>query len=171
MKLLWCLLIAFAWQHAQADQSNANVSNGSSANNLKCGSAVATCNCKAPRVVKVVDQAKIVELEKEIAKLKAEKASLEAQLDNSLFYIHHQQPEKVEVVRIVQQKARNNSISVIGAASKTGLDVSSTGNSYESKTAYQGDAGLMYQHDFGRVRGSLGATLNGTGMIGIGYNF
>lgn len=155
-----------------ADQSNTQPGNGSSANNLKCGNTVQNCNCKATeKIVKVEDTARIRRLEAQIAKLQAENEVIRKDNDKLLTAVRTSEDNIIEVTRVVKEKRYNDAISLIGGTSKTDLQVKQTGNTYDARNQYEATVGLMYQHDFDRVRGSLGITVNGIGFLGAGYSF
>jgi hypothetical protein len=103
-------------------------------------------------------------LRAEIEKLKAEKAALQEKYDRLVFDVHHMSKKEHE-------NSDKNAINLIGAASQTKLETESTASTFQTITKYQPDVGLMYQHDFNYVRGSIGVTLNGTLMLGVGLTF
>lgn len=79
---------------------------------------------------------------------------------------------KVKKVRVrVKSRTPKNSISLIGGASPTKLKVDQSASGFRADTEYEPDAGLMYQRDFGRVRGTAAATIRGSFLLGVGYNW
>jgi len=75
-------------------------------------------------------------------------------------------------VLVDKNSSNRNSISLLGMATPTALNVQGTANNYKASTEYRPDLGLMYQRDFGdSVRGSLGATIRGNGLAALGWNF
>lgn len=78
---------------------------------------------------------------------------------------------KTEYVTVDQYPDRN-SVSLLGLATPTGLKVESSDATHKASTYYQPDLGLMYQRDLtDSLRGTIGATLKGNAMLGLGYNF
>jgi hypothetical protein len=133
---------------------------------------VNNCNpvviCK-PAVIYATDKqkARIKELEEEVEKLKRENQELRAIFQIEDDFIHNPYPAMRR-----RNEDKNNAISLIGAASQTGMDVTNNGDgSFSAHSVYRPDAGLMYQHDFNNVRGSIGATLNGSALLGVGLKF
>lgn len=152
------LISIFGAQIVFAHQDKANFGNGNNINNCN---PVLRCS---PRVVyrTKIDNSRIVELEAQIV-------ALQAKYDQALYFVHHRPKQVVQVVK--QEESRSNSLSLLGAVSQTKLKTSEDATSYKSKTEAEFDAGLMFQHDFGMIRGSIAATLNGTGILGVGLNF
>lgn len=170
MKVLIFMLIGLTAYGA--DQSNSQLGNGSSANNLKCGNTVQNCNCKSvEKIVRVENTAKIARLEAELAKLRAENEVIRRDNDKLMSEVRTSEDNILEVTRVVKEKRHNDAISLIGGMSKTDLQVKQTSTSYDARNLYEPNVGLMYQHDFNRVRGSFGLTVNGTGFLGVGYSF
>ena len=65
-----------------------------------------------------------------------------------------------------------NSISLMGFAQRTKLDIDESATDYTVEREHEFDIGLMYQRDITRrVRFSLGGNLDGTGFAGFGFNF
>jgi len=157
--LMFLLMSNFSWA-----QTNTNVSQGSSANNLNCGNVHVTCK---PTVI--YSTKKQQEL---IKKLQAENAQLKSQLAHDLAVYRHviiKIDNRIE--KIKQENPGKNAISLVGGVSSTGLNVSGTSTTFTAKTVYQRDFGLMYQRDFGFVRGSAEVTMDGVVLLGIGLRF
>lgn len=79
---------------------------------------------------------------------------------------------KEVIVEKEVNKNKKNSLSLVGGASPSKLNVSQTSNHYDAKIEYQPDLGLMYQRDLEddyRLSGAL--TIQGNILIGLGYNF
>ena len=65
-----------------------------------------------------------------------------------------------------------NSISLMGFAQRTRLDIDESNSDYTVDREHEFDLGLMYQRDLTRrIRFSLGGNLDGTGFVGMGFNF
>jgi hypothetical protein len=80
--------------------------------------------------------------------------------------------QRVIVDRVCREESRKNSISLLLGRSVTGLQTSQPSPStLDAKTVGQFDAGAMYQRDFGRIRISVGGTMNGSVYGGVGLNF
>lgn len=122
---------------------------------LKCESKIVYNTAK--------QRARIAALEARIAVLEKENAELGQKYNKALIVIHHPMMEREEPNR--------NAISILGGASPTKLNTSSTPTSFKAANDFEPAVGLMYQHDFGRIRGSVAATLNGVGLLGVGLNF
>lgn len=74
--------------------------------------------------------------------------------------------------RHVEKSGNRNSISLLGLATPTRLITEDSGSSYKAYTKYQADVGLMYQRDLSQsIRGSIGASIRGNALLGLGYNF
>lgn len=87
---------------------------------------------------------------------------------------------KYKIKKVVKYKKRRvvkveqgpkNAISVLGGVSKTGLGSNRTGNTTIVDTNFEPDFGLMYQHDFGRVRTSVSGSIRQNFMLGVGLTF
>lgn len=72
----------------------------------------------------------------------------------------------------VKPKRKKNSISLLGVAAKTDYEVIESATSTDVDKQYEADFGVMYQRDVSEsIRFSIGGTVNGTGMIGLGWNY
>ena len=77
-----------------------------------------------------------------------------------------------KTVEYVQVKdIEKNSLSILGVAATTKLETSLSDTSFKAKNDYEPDLGLMYQRDFDNFRGTLGATIKGTLLLGAGIRF
>jgi len=79
--------------------------------------------------------------------------------------------KKVEKVEVVRHEGRKNALSVIGGVSKTDIRSRKDGNTTVVDTQFEPDVGVMFQHDFGRIRGSVSGTINRNLMLGVGLTF
>ena len=73
--------------------------------------------------------------------------------------------------KIVKEEMDRNSLSLIAVANPTGLTVSEAGGKHKAKTDYEFDIGLMFQHDFDDIRGTVGVTVQGNLFLGAGVRF
>jgi cell division protein FtsB len=164
-------IILFVSTAALAGQSNSAVSQGSSANNINCGSL--HVNCKPTVVYHTEKQdAEMKELRAQNEALKAENDKLKARVAYELALARKVITYRDNQIRRAEEnRPGNNAFSVVGGASQTGLQTSQTPTSFTAKTVYEPDFGLMYQHDFSYVRGSIEATINGTVLLGLGIRF
>jgi hypothetical protein len=65
-----------------------------------------------------------------------------------------------------------NSISLMAFAQRTKLKIDEDEKEYDVERVHEGDVGLMYQRDIGRsLRFSIGGNTDGTGFLGLGFNF
>jgi len=130
-----------------------------------------TCNDvskdKRDCVVKEECSPKIRKLKAEIARLQKENEALKVAYTNlrtehAIVHIENNPPEVVEY---------KNAVSLLVGASKTSLNTQTNTNNFTARTDYETDLGLMFQRDFTRFRGSFGATINGTLLLGAGFTF
>jgi len=117
-----------------------------------------TCNDvskdKRDCVVKEECSPKIRKLKAEIARLQKENEAL-----------------KVAYTNLRTEHAIVHAVSLLVGASKTSLNTQTNTNNFTARTDYETDLGLMFQRDFTRFRGSFGATINGTLLLGAGFTF
>lgn len=113
-------------------------------------------------------------LKKEIQALEQKKKELEEQLaaqqakyEKLVFEVHHNLSEFISPIPSIKR----NSMSIIAGVSGTALDTEMTSLTFKARTKPQPDLGLMYQHDFDRLRGSISATISGSVMVGAGLVF
>lgn len=80
---------------------------------------------------------------------------------------------KTKVVeKVVEKRARKNTLSLLGMYSPTKLKVNSANNSVTSETTHEMSVGLLYQHNLHKnLVGGVGAALNGTFMLTLGVDF
>lgn len=153
--MLVILLAGSAYAHddkAQSPTNSAGTQNVQYCNQEPCETKTVYMTYK--------QQAKIKALEAEVARLKAE-------LEKKPVYTM----DTVERI-VVRDETRIDAISLIVPYSPTKLSVTKTGpGSYHAQTDYELDLGLMYQHDFDWLRGSVSATVNGSFMLGAGIAF
>lgn len=171
MKTLITILMMVSTM-AMGEQSNSNVSAGSSANNLSCGTV--HVHCKSTVVYATQKQIeKIKELETQIALLTVENEKLKGMRVHDLAaYKHVIINIDNRVAELRKSDKGNNAFSIVGGASQTGLSASQTAlTTYVAKTVYEADFGLRYEHDFSYIRGSIEGTLNGTILLGAGIRF
>jgi len=185
MKTLTMMILAVSTM-AMAEQSNSNVSAGASANNLNCGTV--HVHCKPTIIYRTKQQEdKVKELEAQVAQFKADIVDLQKKLlaesaENEKLKglrahdlsVYRNYVVKSHEVFYREKKAEkgNNAFSIVGGASQTGLSATQTGpTSFTAKTFYEPDFGLMYQHDFSYIRGTVEATVNGTVLLGVGIRF
>ena len=168
------MIPAFSFGHG--NQSHSNLGDGNNINNC---SPVLKCE---PKIIYSThkQQARIAQLEAQVAQLHQQNKALASNYDKleqqyktlvtkynkAVYIIHH--PTKKEIKR---RPVNKNAITLLGAVSKTDLKTESNDVVFKAKTEYEPDLGLMYQRDFGRIRCSFGATINGTGLLVIGLNF
>lgn len=79
--------------------------------------------------------------------------------------------KEVVVFKVLEKAPLKNSLSLVVPYAPTSLEVNQDSNGFSAKTVRKLDAGLIYQRDFNRVRGSVGATVGGSALLGLGYNF
>lgn len=80
--------------------------------------------------------------------------------------------KRVTIERTVYGDERKNAISALVVRSATGLQVSQPNSTtFDARTTQQLDVGAMYQRDVGAIRLSVGATIGGTVMGGVGFKF
>lgn len=121
---------------------------------------------------------------REIKRLKAEIESLKAQLSVKKTTIVEKivTIEKPLIVhrsvvvekRVVVERYKKNAISLLGLYQPTKLvtsGVDASGNFNHAETRWQTDVGAMYQHDFSSLRGSVGISVRGSALLGVGYAF
>lgn len=136
-----------------ADQTGTTTGSNSPVTQQKCGDVKVECK---PRTIYQTwkQQKRIKDLEAEVARLKAELKKYEWDAIEEEEYDY---PE--------------NAISLFGGPTPTGLKTTKTGGSIKVETDYEPDLGLMFQHDFDEIRGSIAVTLQGTAFLGLGVVF
>lgn len=121
---------------------------------------VNNCNVKCESKVVLqtkTQQDKIKELEEKVAELQ---------------HLLSIKATYVPKIKEVEVDARKNSVSFLAGVNPTKLVTETTPSSLKSHTEYEADFGLMYQRDLSRkTRFSIGVTVQGAGLLGIGYNF
>lgn len=93
--------------------------------------------------------------------------------------VYKDKPAKIKwkTKKVVKKKKyvrypNKNSISLLGFAQRTKVTVDEDPTEYEVDREHEFDWGLMYQRDFSRdFRFSVGGNTDGTGFVGLGYNF
>lgn len=79
---------------------------------------------------------------------------------------------KVVVEKTVREEGNKNALSVLLGRTSTGLKASqNSSDSVLARTTGQFDIGGLYQHDFGVLRLSVGATINSSVYGGLGITF
>lgn len=166
MKLLALIIlpsVAFA-------QNQPNSSMGDNNNINNCNPVL---KCPTQRVIYATHKqvAKISELERELDALKKSIKSKDLEISKLKYEISR--PPKKEIV-MVSEKIKDtaaNSVGLLVGASPTRLKTDTAGPSYTAQTVYEEDLGLMYQRDFNTVRMSVGITIRGSALLGVGINF
>ena len=79
--------------------------------------------------------------------------------------------EKEKIVTVKEQH-KLNSLSLIGGATPTGVNATQVSPTQTNiNSYYKPDVGLMFQHDFGDIRGTVEGTVQGNMYLGVGVNF
>jgi hypothetical protein len=109
----------------------------------------------------------IAELKKQLAEAKKELAlekSKTPKTRDSYYFVD------TPVYKYVDNNHKN-SVSLMIPFARTKFSASQDGNNFRVENQYQPDLGIMYQRDFNRIRGTAGLSIQGVGLLGVGYNF